>query len=188
MYEYLSTSIYNWIGYLWTGGVNNVNNITSNLEVSTSKDNPFLGIYNHFLLETEMLERSDVLKILSQNKNYQILQISIPKYYSSYLFCQIVFDILDILSNELFFVQTQIQFVFDTETKDLFIEEYKEYIRKNIPFLQRNRVLPVYIKFYKNPSFHIDYTITLDQRFHILFMKENEETISIQRIYFLIDL
>ena len=119
MYEYLSTSIYNWIGYLWTGGVNNVNNITSNSEVSTSKDNPFLGIYNHFLLETEMLERSDVLKILSQNKNYQILQISIPKYYSSYLFCQIVFDILDILSNELFFVQTQIQFVFDTETSGL---------------------------------------------------------------------
>lgn len=179
MYQYLSASISRWIEYIWTVKVESNNTLSSR---------PTNTIYHHFLLETQILERSEILDLISKYREFQVLQIIVPKYYSSYLFSQIVFDILDILSNELFFVQTQIKFVFDNETKDLFMDELKENIRKNIPFLQRHKVLPVYCKFLTQPDYHVDYTITLEQRFHILFMKEEYNHLLLQRIYFLIDL
>jgi len=185
MYNYLSTSISNLFSYILGAKIPIFIEDGSSVE-GGSLDKVHLTSYS-FLSISEILERSDVLSILSKHKDSHVLKIVVPSYYSSYLFCHIIFDILDILSNELFFVQTQIEFVFENN-KEIFIDEFKDYIRKNIPFLQRNKVLPVYSKFLVDPSFHIDYVITLEQRFHILFIKEMEKCFMIQRIFFLIDL
>jgi hypothetical protein len=142
----------------------------------------------YFLKESDMLERHEIIQILSENKIYRMLYIKVPRYYSFYLFCHLIFDILDILSNELFFVQTQIHLSIDKEIQNDLIQEFKDHIKKNIPFLQRHRILPIYIKFLQDPSYQIDYNITFDKRFHILFIKESEESLSIQRLHFSIDL
>ena len=144
--------------------------------------------FDLFLRESEIWERPDVLRFISMNKDYRTVRWIVPKYYSIYLLCHLIFDILDILSNELFFVQTKIDFCFEEQFKMYFIHEFKNYIKMNIPFIQKNKVLPIYVKFIQEPSFHIEYTICFDQRFHVLFLKESENGLSIQRIHFGIDL
>ena len=141
-----------------------------------------------FLRETETRERDDVLKLLSNNSDYDTIRLFVPKYYSIYLLCHLVFDLLDILSNELLYLQTKIVLIFDEQNKLFFINEFKDYIKQNIPFIQKNKILPIYAKFIAEPDYHIEYTVLFKERFHILFLKESEDSFSIQRIYFSIDL
>ena len=140
------------------------------------------------LRELEMSCRQEIFEFLVKNKEYKSIRFIIPKYYSIYLLCHLLFDILDILSNELFHLQTSIVFCFDPQQKLFFIDELKIYIKNNIPFIQKNRILPIYIKFINNPPYHIEYTVNFEQRFHILFLKESEDDLSIQRLHFSIDI
>lgn len=144
---------------------------------------------NIFLKESENMIRQDICDIIQQNKDFRTICFIIPRYYSSYLLCHIIFDILDVLSNELFYVQTKIVFRFDSsEQKISFIDEFKRYIKSNILFIQKNKILPIYAKFINSPSYHVEYTVNFEQRFHILFLKEVEDSFSIQRLHFSIDL
>jgi hypothetical protein len=147
-----------------------------------------------YLNESKIQERSEIYQLISSNKHFRTLKFVVSSVYSPYLLCVWIFDLLDILSNELFFSENQVEFQFDnlqkswSDAKMDFISEFKTYIRRNIPFLQKNRVLPIYIKFLVDPEYHIDYCITLNSRFHILFIKEDIDSIKIQRINFGIDL
>jgi hypothetical protein len=140
------------------------------------------------LREMDMCSRQEIFEFLIQNREYKTIRFIITKYYSIYLLCHFIFDILDILSNELFHLQTKIIFCFDPQHKLVFIEEFKGYIKSNIPSIQKNKILPIYIKFLENPSYHLEYNVHFDQRFHILFLKESEDDFSIQRLHFSIDL
>jgi hypothetical protein len=97
-------------------------------------------------------------------------------------------DILDILSNELFLIQTKIEFIMEKEFKNYFIKELKTHIKNNIPFIQKNKILPIYAKFIETPDYHVEYMVSFIQRFHILLIKEVEDSLTIQRIHFTIDL
>lgn len=140
------------------------------------------------LRECELCSRQEIFKFLIENREYKTIRFIIPKYYCIYLLCHFIFDILDILSNELFHSQTKIIFYFDPQHKLFFIDEFKSYIKSNIPAIQKNKILPIYIKFLEKPSYHLEYNVHFDQRFHILFLKESQEDISIQRLHFSIDL
>jgi hypothetical protein len=139
------------------------------------------------LRETEILERNDIFRMISSNKHFRTLRFSIPNFYSIYLLSYFILDILDLLSNELFFVQTKIELWFDSD-QEAYMEEFKTHIKKNVLQLQKKRVLPVYANFLKMPAFHIEHSVIFDQRFHVLYIKESTECLSIQRIYFSIDL
>ena len=139
------------------------------------------------LKETEILERNDLFRMISSNKHFRSLRFSVPCFYSTYLMSHLIFDLLDLLSNELFFVQTKIEFWFESQQEE-FMKEFKSHLKKNIPQLQKTRTLPVYASFLEPPPFHIEYSMIFDQRFHVLFLKESEECFSIQRVYFSIDL
>jgi len=143
---------------------------------------------NIVLRESELCSRQEIFEFLIRNKEYKTIRFIIPKYYCIYLLCHFIFDILDILSNELFHLQTKIIFYFDSQSKLFFMDEFKSYIKSNIPSIQKNKILPIYIKFLEKPSYHLEYNVHFDQRFHILFLKESEEDISIQRLHFSIDL
>jgi hypothetical protein len=140
-----------------------------------------------FLREHEIYTREDIFQILFQNKEYDDIKFIVPKYYSNYLLSNLIFDILDILSNELFLLQTKMEFIFDPTSK-IFMDEFKDNLRKNVSFLQKNKILPIYVKFLEIPSYHIQYSVSFDRRFHILFLKESEDRFSIQRLYFSIEL
>lgn len=180
------------ISWLWsyTGQVQ--------MELDSSENSPpihpTISTAMFYLNESKIQERNEIYQLISSNRHFRTLKFVVSSFYSPYLLCVWIFDLLDILSNELFFSDNQVEFCYDTsqknwsESKNEFILEFKSYIRRNIPFLQRNRVLPVYIKFLHDPDFHIDYCITLNSRFHILFIKEDMDCIKIQRINFGIDL
>lgn len=140
------------------------------------------------LRESEMGSRQEVFEFLIQNREYKTIRFIITKYYSIYLLCHFIFDILDILSNELFHLQTKIVFCFDPQHKLFFIEEFKGHIKSHMLSIQKNKILPIYIKFLEKPSYHLEYNVHFDQRFHILFLKESQEEFIIQRIHFSIDL
>lgn len=169
------------------------------------------------LRESEMTSRQEIFEFLMKNREYKTIRFIITKYYSTYLLCHFVFDILDILSNELFHLQTKIILYFEPQKitidskqmggqKKYFIEEFKEYIKNNIPFIRKSKILPVYIKFIETSSYHLscvdsslrtpmesnvirlEYNVYFEQRFHILFLKESEDDFSIQRLHFSIDL
>jgi hypothetical protein len=140
-----------------------------------------------YLKETEILERNDIFRILSSHKHFRSLRFSVPAFYSTYLLSHLILDVLDVLSNELFFVQTKIEFWFENQ-KDEFIQEFQYYLKKNVPFLQKNKILPLYIYFQSFNPYHIEHSVVFDQRFHILFLKETSECFTIQRIYFSIDI
>ncbi len=143
---------------------------------------PALFYVNH------VMEKSEIYKLVSDNKHFCILRFQISPFYSSYLFCYWILDLMDILSNELFFVESKIEIYPDPESHSVYMKEFKDFIRKNIPSLQRNKILPIYAKFLIDPDFHIEYSVNFGTRFHILFIKENLDHLIIQRIHFNIDL
>jgi hypothetical protein len=155
-----------------------------------SHNDPYVPIISTpaliYLKETEMMERNEIFKIISSNKHFRILRFLVPNFYSHYLLSHFIIDVLDLLSNELFFVQTKIEFWFESE-KEEYIQEFQSCLKKNIMHLQKNKILPIYINFKLNPPFHIEHSVVFDQRFHILFLKETDDCFSIQRIYFSID-
>jgi hypothetical protein len=144
--------------------------------------------FNVFMKEFDIYTRQQLLQLLTDNKDFRSIRFIIPKYYPHYILCAILLDVLDILSNDLFHVQTKIIFYFEDQQKIFFIQEFKKYLKSNIHIIQKNKVLPIYAKFSESPSYQIEYTMIFDQKFHILFVKELEDNLSIQRIYFSIDL
>jgi hypothetical protein len=178
-----------YLSWLWNSNVEEPQDISENFIV-----HPTISTAMFYLTESKIQERSEIYQLISSNRHFRTLKFLVSSFYSPYLLCVWILDLLDILSNELFFSENQIEFHFDVSdrawsiAKIDFISEFKTYIRRNIPFLQRNRVLPVYIKFLVEPDFHIDYCITLNSRFHILFIKVDIDCIRIQRINFGIDL
>jgi hypothetical protein len=140
------------------------------------------------LRESEMNSRQEIFEFLFKNKGYKTIRFLISNYYSIYSLCYFIFDILDILSNDLFHLQTKIVFCMDTRQRPFFIEEFKSYIKGNLSLIQKNKILPLYIKFLENPPYHLEHSVHFDQRFHILFLKETEDEFSIQRLHFSIDL
>lgn len=141
-----------------------------------------------FLKESETNSRENILDIINKHKHYFTIRFIIPRYYSVYLLCHLVLDILDILSNELFFVQIKIELEMEQDFKIHFIDEIKNHIKNNIPFIQKNKILPIYAKFIEHPPYHVEYMVSFVQRFHILLLKENQNNFSIERLYFSIDL
>jgi hypothetical protein len=138
--------------------------------------------------EKNILERKDLHKILETNKDYRIVKFFVPNYFSNYLLCYFLFDILDLLSNELHQIQTRYEFEFENKEKKLaFVDELKMFLKLKAQNIQKKKIIPIYSKFIEPPSFQIDYNVILDHKFHILFIKELDENISIQRIYFSID-
>jgi hypothetical protein len=140
------------------------------------------------LRESELSTRKEIFEFLMKNKGYKTIRFFVSNYYSIYLLCYFIFDILDILSNELFHLQTKIVFCLDPRQRPFFTEEFKKYIKGNVSLIQKNKILPLYIKFIDQPSYHLEYSVHFDQRFHILFLKESEDDFSIQRLHFSIDL
>lgn len=136
----------------------------------------------------EMMERQDIYKIVSDHKHFSTLRFIVPPSYSSFLLCYWIFDLMDILSNELFFVESKIEIFIDESVHGQYINEFKDFIRKNIPTLQRNKILPIYAKFMIAPDFHIEHAVTFRTRFHILFLKEDLDHLLIQRLHFNIEL
>lgn len=142
-----------------------------------------------YLKESDMMERADIYKILSQNKHFRVLRFLVCKNYSCYLFCYWILDLMDILSNELFFLESRVEIFFDQQfSQSELINELKTFLRKKIPYLQHNKVLPIYAKFLVDPDVHIEYSITFGTRFHILFIKEEIDHLLIQRLHFHIDI
>ncbi len=140
------------------------------------------------LRESELNTRQEIFEFLMKNKGYKTIRFFVSNYYSIYLLCYFIFDILDVLSNELFYLQTKIVFCLDRHQRPFFIDEFQKYIKGNISLIQKNKILPLYIKFIDQPSYHLEYSVHFEQRFHILFLKESEDEFSIQRLYFSIDL
>lgn len=136
----------------------------------------------------QIMERIEIYKILSQHKNFNVLRFIFSSNYSSHLFCYWIMDLLDILSNELFFVESKIEIYVDQLSYSIYISEFKDFIRRSISFLQRHKILPIYAKFIMDPDFHIENSVIFGTRFHILFLKEDLDHISIQRLHFNIDL
>jgi hypothetical protein len=141
-----------------------------------------------FINESEIHTRENIFNILHTHRSHFSIRFILPKYYSSYLLCHLFMDILDILSNELFLIQTKIEFIMEKEFKNYFIKELKTHIKNNIPFIQKNKILPIYAKFIETPDYHVEYMVSFIQRFHILLIKEVEDSLTIQRIHFTIDL
>jgi hypothetical protein len=136
----------------------------------------------------KMMERIEIYKILSDHKNFNVIRFVFSPNYSSYLFCYWIMDLLDVLSNELFFVESKIEIYLDQVSYSVYVSEFKDFIRRSIPYLQRHKILPIYAKFILDPDFHIENSVIFGTRFHILFLKENLDHLYIQRLHFNIDL
>jgi len=136
----------------------------------------------------KMMEKTEIYKILSDHKNFSVLRFIFSSNYSSYLFCYWIMDLLDILSKELFFIECKIEIFVDQISYSVYISEFKDFLRRNIPYLQRHKILPIYAKFILDPDFHIENSVVFGTRFHILLLKEDLDHLSIQRLYFNIDL
>ena len=106
------------------------------------------------LRESELNTRQEIFEFLMKNKGYKTIRFFVSNYYSIYLLCYFIFDILDILSNELFHLQTKIVFCLDQRERPFFADEFKKYIKGNISLIQKNKILPLYVKFLENPPYH----------------------------------
>lgn len=161
------------------------NNLIQDLEDPTVS---FMIMHPALFHIEKIMEKQEIYKILSDHKHFGILRFVFHPEYSSYLFCYWILDILDILSNELFFFQSKIEIYVDEISYGHYMKEFKDFLRRSMHYLNRNKILPIYAKFLVDPGFHVEYAITFGTRFHVLFIKENLDHLSIQRIHFNIDI
>jgi hypothetical protein len=134
---------------------------------------------------------ADVKDFLVSNTDSICLKFIVLKNTSTFLLCYLILDILELLSNDSFF-STRLEIYTDELCRGHFITDFKEFIKNNI--IQRS-ILPIYAKFIIDPVYgpkhrtsRIGESLNPDSLFDILFIKEELECITIQRINFRIDL
>lgn len=139
--------------------------------------------------ERVLLERSDLYKMMIQNKDYFVIKFYIHQYYSNYLLCYLMLDIIDLLSNDCSQIQTKFEFIFENQqNKNEFVKELKVFLKSNVFYLNKKKIIPIYSKFLEPFSMDIEYCLVSNHQFNVLYLKENEDSFFIQRIYFSIDL
>lgn len=132
-----------------------------------------------------------VQDFLISNMDSICLKFIVLKNTSTFLLCYLILDILELLSNDSFF-SMRLEIYTDELCRGHFITEFKEFIKNNI--IQRS-VLPIYAKFIIDPVYGPKYrtsrigeSLNPGSLFDILFIKEELEYITIQRVNFNIEL
>jgi hypothetical protein len=164
----------------------NTNDISENeLDIQPTRIIPLVIQIN----ETNILQRNELYQLINKNKEYFTIKFYIQRYFSIYLLCYLVFDLLDLLSNEFSKLQTKFEFIFeDLERKEEFISELQVFLKSKMMIIQNKKIAPIYSNFLQTPNFQINYCMITDHKFNILFLKETTDQFFIQRIYFSIDI
>ena len=106
MQKYLSYAYQGIFKYL----LPNMYNVdTSNNVIFETKNNGLWILHPSLFYLKDMMEKADIYKIISDNKHFSVIRFTVSPNYGSYLLCYWILDLMDILSNELFFVESKIE-------------------------------------------------------------------------------
>jgi hypothetical protein len=176
-----------WYGYYY---LSKTHTITTK-DIISSPDEYFFKQSNTIihLDETSLYTREELMHLIVRWKEEVKLKFYIHTYHSNYLLCYFLLDLLDLLSNECKDIQPNFELIFENPMKkDDFIKEIKLFLKSRLVEINKKKIIPIYSKFIEPFSLDMEYSLISNHQFNIIYIKELENGLSIQRIYFLIDL
>jgi hypothetical protein len=182
-----------WYGYNLSDK-NIIQKISNESENESKNNHPIIQNFQSHskiihLDEHSLFSRQELFDLIMKSKDHLNMKFFIHKYHSNYLLCYFLFDLLDLLSNECSEIQTNFEFILETNNKKQeFIKEIKLFLKSRLVEINKKKIIPIYSKFLEPFSLEIEYCLISNHKFNVLYLKESEQSLFIQRIYFSIDL